>query len=282
MLLAMEMDLQTLSARLEMANFKERRKLAAEAAKDASPEDLEQITRLLGHEQEPVRLGAIEILALAKFRKAIKYLAAVTVQKTGDEQVLAARAVTMMAQPDDRSVLEPLARKWMAVSNHFLKDCAARLLVKLGAVSSPAQAEKVAAEKPKPAQPAIPGAGITASDQAKRKEAIERTIASADDPAQILVDALREKQPPGVRLDLITGLEWLGPEGLAGAALQLLPKCDSTVVSLLARALTRHIGDLPIKRASQICDALDQAKRNNYGDGLVAEAVAECLRAAPK
>ena len=276
------MDLPTLEARLELAEFKERRALAAEVARSATPEDLAQIARLLGHDQEPVRLGAIEILALARFRPALKHLAAVTVQKTGDEQIMAARAVTLMAKASDRPGLEKLARGWLGKPNQHLKDCGARLLVKLGAASSPRQAEKEA-EAPAPAAtPAIPGAGITSKDQKVRKAAIERTISDADDPGQIFIDALVEKQPPGIRLDLVTGLEWLGAEGLASASLELLPRADGTVVSLLARALARHLADLPAKQRTRVRDALDLARRRLFSDQLVGTAVAECLASTPE
>ena len=278
--MALDMDLETLAAKLELAEPKERRKLSAETAKDASQDDLPKIVKLLGHAQEPVRLGAIEILAMAKFRPALKYLAAVTVQKSGDEQVLAARAVTILARPGDRGALEKLARSWMAKPNHHLKDCAAKLLVKLGTASSERQAEKVAAEPVEADEPVIPGSGITSKDAAQRKEAIERTIAEADDAGQIFVDALLEKQPPGIRLELVNALERLGAEPLAKASITLLPKHDSTVVTLLARALTRRIGELPASRVSEVCEALDLSRRRLYGDELVNEAVDQCLRAA--
>lgn len=278
------MDLPTLEARLELAEFKERRALTAEVAKSATPEDLKNIARLLGHDQESVRIGAIEILALARFRPALKHLAAVTVQKTGDEQILAARAVALMARSSDRPGLEKLARAWLSRPNQHLKDCGARLLVKLGATSSPEKAETQAtAPAPAPAPtPAIPGAGITSKDQKARKAAIERTIADADDPGQIFIDALMEKQPPGVRLDLVTGLEWLGAERLASASLELLPKADGTVVSLLARALTRHLADLSPKPRTRVRDALDLARRRLFSDQLVGSAVAECLASTPE
>ena len=279
MLAAMEMDLETLAAKLEVTEtVKERRALTAKVAREATPDDLAGITRLLGHAQGPVRTGAVEILAVAQFRPALKHLAAVTVQKTGDEQVLAARAVTMLARPGDGAALEKLARTWLARPDHLLKDCGAKLLVKLGVVATEAQAEKTATEPAGTESPAIPGAGITARDGKLRRQAIERTITEADDPQRLLVDALLEKQPPGVPLDLVAGLARLGDEKLSSAALELLPRVDGTVVALLARALVKYMNTLPDPQVAALREALDLARRRLYGEALVAEAVEECLR----
>ncbi len=69
------MDLQALTARLELATgFQERQQLARDTAAAAEIEELGQIARLLGHDAETVRLGAIEILAAARFRQALRHL----------------------------------------------------------------------------------------------------------------------------------------------------------------------------------------------------------------
>ncbi|MCG8419425.1 MAG: serine protease [Proteobacteria bacterium] len=274
------MDIETLAAKLELAEgWKERHKLVRDAAKRASRADLEDITRLLGHQIAPVRLGAIEILTATRFRPSLKHLAAVTIQRTGEERVFAARALAHLAEPSDRKLLEKLARSWLNSNDSSLHGHAADVLKKIGV---PAQESGPAGPSRSAPAGSAPGFGITSADPSTRKQAIAHTLAMNGEPERILVDALREPQPPGVKLDLVSALEELGADRFASAAIQLLRKPDGDLAALLARALPRHITRLSDQGVAQVRDALDQAHRNLAGDELARAAIEECMLVEPE
>lgn len=272
------MELQRLISMLERATFQERQAVAAAAARTATPASLRQIARLLVHPHQPVRLGAIEILAATRFRPALDLLVEASLERDGDERVFAARAVAHLAEPGDRERLEPVARAWLAVDDALLHVHAGSLLATLAGDPAAPSADGDAA----PAEPAaaVP-AGLTSADRAVRNEAIARACANLGEPGPILAGALLGCRHPGARLDLVTALEGLGAERLAAAAPRLLDQADGDVVALLARALRRHLPGLAGGRLALLRPALDRARRRQGSHAMAREALDECLLAAP-
>src|SRR5262245_61685502 len=142
------MNLEQLVVELESADLRRRNALARAAAQTATEDDLREVIRLLVHPVKPVRLGAMEVLAYARFRPAMPYLVDVTRKRTGDDRVLAARAVAAMVEPGD-SELATFARQWVASGDPILELHGATVLTTLGLDVRPL----VPPPAPAPAQP---------------------------------------------------------------------------------------------------------------------------------
>jgi ATP-dependent Lon protease len=125
------MNLEQLVVELESADLRRRNALARAAAQAATEDELREVIRLLVHPIKPVRLGAMEVLAYARFRPAMPYLVDVTRKRTGDDRVLAARAVAAMVEPGD-SELATFARQWVASGDPILELHGATVLTTLG------------------------------------------------------------------------------------------------------------------------------------------------------
>ncbi|MBA3820653.1 MAG: hypothetical protein H0X17_17305, partial [Deltaproteobacteria bacterium] len=67
-------DLAGLVRKLEHANFNARAQLAAEAARELSPAELDALAAGLGNEHAGVRLGVIEVLRCANHRDGVPAL----------------------------------------------------------------------------------------------------------------------------------------------------------------------------------------------------------------
>lgn len=282
------MSQHALVAKLERAvTLQDRRAVARVVAKRATPAVLAGIARLLGHPVESVRLGAIEILAEARFRPALHSLAAVTVQRTGDERVHAARTVAALASPGDGALLEPLARTWIADGDAFLALHGRTILEILGvpedgSESTPGAGADASGGGAAPGS-MTPGVGITARDPERREQAIALALEQAADPAALFLEALGDPLSPAVRMDLLAALERLGPRRFAVAATALLGQrglsAAGDIAALLARSLSRVIGQLERADAAPVVAALDQAHRDLPGESLARAAIDDCLMA---
>lgn len=310
--ISISMNLDRLTARFELcASFKERQQLALEAVEQLERGEYVDITRLLGHEVEGVRLGAIEILRAARFRPALKFLAAVTLQKQGDERAFAARAVAELADGDEprhRALLTPLVRTWRSFDDEFMDVNADALAVQLGMKDARTlQLEQLAQEKsPSPAGPvtapsspaidralsaqepgvsersnddraeALPIFGITSKDASVRRQAIANTLQRVPQPERQLVDALFDATTPGVRLDLVNALETLGGEPFIAVLERLLQRADGDLGALVLRALVRIIPTLTAARMAFVHDALAATRGRFLEHPLAVAAMDEC------
>ncbi len=282
------MDVLKLRAQLELASsFAARRELVTEAAQTATPADLKQIARFLNHKIEAVRLGAIEIFELARFRPVLTILAQASRKRRGEERVFAARAVAAMAQPEDRDQLEPFASAWLASSDEFLKLHATNLLVALGlprpeasehdrAETSLVASDDAGNSTSTDAAATTLGSGVSSPDRQIRRRAIEQALTHPA-AARLFCAGLIDSKHPGVRVDLIGGLERLGPKLFAKAAQMLLKGGDSDVVALVARALAGHISSLSEDAMAALGDNLRQARRNHAKHTLACAAIDDCL-----
>ncbi len=125
------MNVEQLVVELETADPRRRNALARASAAGASEDELLAVIRLLVNPVKAVRLGAMEVLAYARFRPAMPYLVDVTRKRSGDDRVFAARAVAAMVQPDDKE-LERFARQWVASNDPVLELHGGTILHKLG------------------------------------------------------------------------------------------------------------------------------------------------------
>ena len=90
------MEMNELIEALSQVGFGLREQLAQTTAATATPKDLVAMCALLMHDNENVRLGAIEILAAANFRPGMGALKAVARSGKGDERVFAIRALATL------------------------------------------------------------------------------------------------------------------------------------------------------------------------------------------
>lgn len=269
------MDIQNVTARLEHSSFGQRQELVQEVARDATAEDLAAVARLLGHGSETVRIGAVEILEAAGFRQALRHLAAVTVQRQGQERAFAARAVAALAQAADRALLEPVVRSWLQKDDPYLAIHAGNLCAKLGIVIkdehvAAAQAQKAAAKQ-------VPITGITSTDAATRKQAIARTVSGVENPAAVFTDGLFDTRHPGVRLDLVTALASLGPDKLAPVLARIMKNGDGDLLALVARALEPRLGELSAAHVAEVRSALEYGRGRVFEQAMAREAIDQCL-----
>jgi hypothetical protein len=293
-----EFDLKTLITRLEYSNFGQRQTLVEETVRVAGAEELAAIARLLGHESEAVRIGAIEILEAAGFHQALRHLAAVTVQRQGQERAFAARAVVALARAEDRALLEPVVRAWLRHDDPYLEihanNLCARLNITLSdepaaAPGAPAAEGSVALRRadagavdgapraPGIAESAGPIAGITSPDAAARKQAIARTLSGLDNPAAALVDGLFDTRSPGVRLDLVNALCGLAPGKVVPVLPRILRKGDGDLLALVARSLEPRLDDLPEVHIATVQSALEYGRGRMFDHALACDAIDRCL-----
>ncbi len=125
------MNVDQLVMELETADLRRRNALARAAAAGATEEELRAVIRLLVNPVKNVRLGAMEVLAYARFRHAMPYLIDVTRKRTGDDRVMAARAIAAMAEPGD-SELELFAKQWIGSGDPVLELHGTTVLMRLG------------------------------------------------------------------------------------------------------------------------------------------------------
>ena len=125
------MNVDQLVMELETADLRRRNAIARAAAATATDDELRAVIRLLVHPVKNVRLGAMEVLAYARFRNAMPYLVDVTRKRTGDDRVMAARAIAAMAEPGDLE-LELFARQWIGSGDPVLELHGTTVLMRLG------------------------------------------------------------------------------------------------------------------------------------------------------
>jgi ATP-dependent Lon protease len=125
------MNVDQLVMELETADLRRRNALARAAAASATDDELRAVIRLLVNPVKNVRLGAMEVLAYARFRHAMPYLVDVTRKRTGDDRVMAARAIAAMAEPGDLE-LELFARQWIGSGDPVLELHGTTVLMRLG------------------------------------------------------------------------------------------------------------------------------------------------------
>src|SRR5204863_2925 len=166
--LAPAIDGPSLIRQRELADFASRQALAQAAAAALAPEQLPDVTRLLAHPHEKVRLGAIEVLCRTG-RDSVAALLHHAQQRTGDDRVFAIRALVHLARPGDEA-LHASARAWLAHDDHFVQ-AQARLLAR--ALALPGEAVPVPARgsAPPAARPAGGRAGATGLRAAGRPRA---------------------------------------------------------------------------------------------------------------
>ncbi len=273
------MNVDALAVAFEHAGFLERRELAAATARQASPEALRTIAGLLRHEALPVRLGAIETLAEARFRPAMRLLAALAKGRTGDEQVFALAALSRLAEPADAQELRPLAEPLARGADPFLQPHAAALLAALG-ITSPAPPAPVATPAPAPvaAAPVDPGFFLDSPNRELRRAAITQALA-APDPGPALAAALLAARADGVRLDLLAALDRLPPADLVAACLPLVAQAAPDTLALVARALTARLDQVATAQRAATVRATASA-RARVPDGSLAAAALDDLALA--
>src|SRR5829696_3846613 len=125
------MNVDQLVMELETADLRRRNAVARAAAASATEDELRAVIRLLVNPVKNVRLGAMEVLAYARFRHAMPYLVDVTRKRTGDDRVMAARAVAAMAEPGDLE-LELFAKQWIGSGDPVLELHGTTVLMRLG------------------------------------------------------------------------------------------------------------------------------------------------------
>lgn len=125
------MNVDQLVMELETADLRRRNALARAAASNATDDELRAVIRLLVNPVKNVRLGAMEVLAYARFRHAMPYLVDVTRKRTGDDRVMAARAIAAMAEPGDLE-LELFAKQWIGSGDPVLELHGTTVLMRLG------------------------------------------------------------------------------------------------------------------------------------------------------
>ena len=125
------MNVDQLVMELETADLRRRNALARAAAAGATEDELRAVIRLLVNPVKNVRLGAMEVLAYARFRHAMPYLVDVTRKRTGDDRVMAARAIAAMAEPGDLE-LELFAKQWIGSGDPVLELHGTTVLMRLG------------------------------------------------------------------------------------------------------------------------------------------------------
>ncbi|MBS1119630.1 MAG: lon [Deltaproteobacteria bacterium] len=130
------MNVEQLVVELETADPRRRNALARAGAASATEDELLAVIRLLVNPVKSVRLGAMEVLAYARFRPAMPYLVDVTRKRSGDDRVFAARAVAAMIETEDKE-LERFARQWVASNDPVLELHGATILNKLGLTLAP-------------------------------------------------------------------------------------------------------------------------------------------------
>lgn len=124
-------DLERLFRRLDGASFAQRGQLAAEAAAEAAPDDLDRALVGLAHAQPSVRLGVIELLRRAGHRGAIAALHAHARGRDGDDRIFALQALAELVTDDDPAMRADAAA-WARGPDPFVAAQAARLLTALG------------------------------------------------------------------------------------------------------------------------------------------------------
>jgi hypothetical protein len=268
-----ELDLKTLITRLEHSSFKQRQTLVEETVGVAGAGELAAIARLLGHESEAVRIGAIEILEAAGFHQALRHLAAVTVQRQGQERAFAARAVVALARAEDRALLAPVVSAWMRHDDPYLEIHASNLCARLNITvgEQPAAAPRIDT----PA--AAPIAGITSPDAAARKQAIARTLSGLDNPAAALVDGLFDTRSPGVRLDLVNALSGLALDTIVPVLPRIMRKGDGDLLALVARSLEPRLASLAEAHVADVQSALEHGHGRMFDHALARDAIDRCL-----
>ncbi|HWO22823.1 MAG TPA: S16 family serine protease [Kofleriaceae bacterium] len=125
------MNVDQLVLELETADLRRRNALARAAAAGANEDELCAVIRLLVNPVKNVRLGAMEVLAYARFRYAMPYLIDVTRKRTGDDRIMAARAIAAMAEPGDLE-LELFAKQWIGSGDPLLELHGTTVLMRLG------------------------------------------------------------------------------------------------------------------------------------------------------
>jgi ATP-dependent Lon protease len=174
---------------LEGADLRRRNALARAAAATATAEELRAVVRLLVSPLQSVRLGAMEVLAYARYRDGLPYLVEITRKRAGDDRVMAARAIAAIAEPGDLE-LEPFARQWIACGDPVMELHGATVLMRLGLpLPDPA------ARPRRPGRGPARGGGAADGDPASARA---RTVADderADDRAEHSDDALDDDDP---------------------------------------------------------------------------------------
>ena len=130
------MELERLFRQFDGASFAQRAQLAAEAAGDATPAELDAALAGLAHAAATVRLGVIELMRAARHRGAIARLHAHADAHAGDERVFAVRALADLAGPED-APLRADAEAWARSADAFVAAQGARLLAALGPGDAP-------------------------------------------------------------------------------------------------------------------------------------------------
>jgi ATP-dependent Lon protease len=125
------MNVDQLVMELETADLRRRNAVARAAAASATEDELRAVIRLLVNPVKNVRLGAMEVLAYARFRHAMPYLVDVTRKRTGDDRIMAARAIAAMAEPGDLE-LELFAKQWIGSGDPVLELHGTTVLMRLG------------------------------------------------------------------------------------------------------------------------------------------------------
>lgn len=274
------MDMAALMEALEHGGFTDRQQLAQTYAEQASPSDLVAVCALFMHEDENIRLGAIEIIAAANFRAGMGALKAVIRAGKGDERVFAIRALVKIATADDKDALLPLAQEWASENDSFIKTHAKALVAKLSGDTGgddEARAVLSQSEAERPQNPAELTFGLLSHQQPKRREALVRTLKHHPTPAVALADAILSADSDGVRLDLVTGLGTLPPAMIAQAAPGLLNASDESTAALLGRMLARKLKEAPDDVIAPLAPALENARKRHLQHAITTAALNDAL-----
>ncbi len=242
-------DLGALYRRLERATFLQREQIAEEVVRETPAGELGELVRGLGHPQQGVRLGVIEILRRAGYREGLRSLLEHARNLDGDDRVFALRALADLAQPGD-DFLADAARRWGTSSDPFVAAQAGRLASVVGPPRDqrrePAAAQAAAAAAAGPR-------GEAASGESLDKLVVRLFAASKGSERSALIEAIEAR----------------GPQALFAAAKLTFRKGNADLVAYLCRAVIRQAAVLP---APEQLVPLIEAARARIGDAPVANA----------
>jgi hypothetical protein len=266
------MDLDGFTSALKAADDATRFSVAKELADRASPKELVGVAGLLVKEDQTLRLGAICVLALARFKPAAGALVAVAKSRRGEERAAALHALAEMCGPDDKDKVLPALEAAKDDPDQEVQQARERAMELL------APREKIAEEAGAP----MAAFGLLSPDRATRRTALVRAIKEHDAPARLLAESLLETRSDGVRMDLIGGLGTMPAEAIRDAVLRVANDADDDLLALLARMLERKLLAAEADVRHDVARALGKAKRR-ADSPLAKEALATCaLKLAPE
>lgn len=261
------------------ASFAKRAELAAQAARALSSEQLAELARHLAHPERSVRLGVMEVLALANHRDSLDRLASHARARDGDDRVFAIRALASLARPGDAQLVAATQR-WLRSSEPFVVAQARALA---GALGIDADADRGAqagtAEHPAQARRAEPSEP-SGRERAAPSEPVERGHGEPGERLDRLVASLLAAQRDAERAAMVSAIEQRGPEALVAATRVILRRAEADAVAFACRALIRQAqAPVVIAAHDQLVPPLEAARVRLARSPVACAAIEDALLA---